>query len=390
MKNTETIGVFFGGQSPEHDVSIITGQLVINTLKKMGKKVLPVYISKKGQWFVDENLSTLSAFQDLKKFEKESGWNWNIAESKGTMILEKKSILKKEQVTIDLAFPAFHGRFGEDGCFQGIFELCQIPYAGPSLAGAALTMDKAFTKEYYRSHNIPTTDFVVLYAHEWEKSQNLWLEKIEKEIKFPAFVKPARLGSSIGISCAKDKKELEDAIDVAVHYDTKVVIEKAVPNMVDLTCAYLSGDGEQPRVSLVQESVFSSDLFSYEDKYLSDGGAQTGNAEEKLIIPASIGEEENKHVQELTKHIGETMGLTGNCRVDFLYDREAKKLYANEINTIPGTMYHHLWKKSGLTLEEVLERMIQIAEWQQVQNDKLTSVFESSILQSASGMKLAK
>ncbi len=206
------------------------------------------------------------------------------------------------------------------------------------------------------------------------------------------FVKPARLGSSIGVAKAKDKKELEFAIEVALKYDDKVLVEKAVENLADITCCVIGlpaqAGGENPKVSLLQEAVFGSDLFSYEEKYLEDGGAQLGNAKQKLIIPAEIGAELTEEIRRLSAEIFKKFGCSGIARVDFLLDRKSGKYYMTEINTLPGTLYHHLWKASGVEIGEVIKELIKTAEERHKKKELLINSFESDILKFAGSIKL--
>jgi len=378
------VGVFFGSRSPEHDVSIITGEFIISGLKKLNHNVTPVYLDKQGRWFLGEELGKLSFFKDGGDLDKLKPYYLDLAKSIGKMVFKQKGLLGKE-VEIDLAFPAFHGQNGEDGTIQGLFELCNIPYVGCDVASSAITIDKVLTKEFYLAHNIPTTKFISFSADDFVENKNKILQKTTK-LKYPLFIKPARLGSSIGITRAKDSKELEQAIEVAMHYENKILVEEAVENLMDVTCAVLGN--ENPRASVLQESLFGEDLFSYEDKYLENGGAQLGNAEDKLKIPARLDENTTKQIQEMAVKIFKLFGCSGTARVDFLYNKQTKKIYANEINTLPGTLYHHLWQKSGLEFNELLQELIRLAQEKYKSKKNLISSFDSVILKQANSMKL--
>ena len=240
------IGVFFGSRSPEHEVSIITGELIISELKKLGHTVVPVYLSKEGKWFVSEELGALKFFTGGLALRSlgEGGENYgkiylDIESSKGKMVFRKNGStkltikgFKRKEYIIDLAFPAFHGRNGEDGTIQGLFEIFNVPYVGCDVTSSAITMDKVLTKLLCERFGIPTADFIYFDLSEWNIRKSELLDNAEKELDWPVFVKPARLGSSIGIAKAKDKKELEFAIEVALKYDDKVLVEKAVENLV--------------------------------------------------------------------------------------------------------------------------------------------------------------
>ena len=378
------IGIFFGSRSPEHDVSIITGEFIISGLKKLNYDVTPVYLDKQGRWFLSDELSKLSFFKDGGDVDKLKPYMLDLEKSIGKMVFKQKGMLGKE-IEINLAFPAFHGQNGEDGTIQGLFELCNLPYVGCDVASSAITMDKVLTKEFYLAHNIETTKFTSFSADDFVKDKNKIMQKIE-ELKYPLFIKPARLGSSIGIGKAKDKEELEQAIEVAMHYENKILVEEGVEDLMDVTCAVLGN--ENPKASVLQESLFNAELFSYEDKYLDDGGAQLGNAEDKLKIPARLDDDITKKTQELAVKIFKLLGCSGTSRVDFLYNKKSGIMYANEINTLPGTLYHHLWKKSGVEFEELLKKLISLAQEKYEAKKNLTSSFESAILQQANSLKL--
>lgn len=383
----QTIGVFFGSRNPEHDVSIITGQLIISGLKKLNYSVYAVYLDKQGKWYLGESFAHLKQFTDPTTTFKERDREWylDMQESQGKLIFKKKGF-GGERIQIDVAFPAFHGQNGEDGTFQGMCELLNVPYVGCDVTSSAVTMDKVLTKLLYRSSDIPTSEFLFFTKDEWDTDAEKGVKEIAQTLHFPVIVKPARLGSSIGISKAKDEKELRFAMEVAFHYDAKVIVEVCVQDLMDVTCAVIGN--EKPIPSLLQESVFKDDLFSYEDKYLEDGGAQLGNAQNSIIIPARLDDATTKQIQALALKTHRLIGCSGIARVDFLYDTKAKKIYANEVNTLPGTLYHHLWKKSGIDLPELLEKLIGFAKERHEEKKTYTHTFASDLLKKANSVKL--
>lgn len=389
MKNKKLkIGVFFGGKSPEHDVSIITGQLIISELKKAGHDVIPVYINKNGGWFIGKELGVLKFFNEADKNEKMKkfgNYNIDLAESKGKLVFKRRGLYSKN-VEVDIAFPAFHGANGEDGTIQGIFEIFNIPYVGCDVPSSAIAMDKALTKLFYKSEDIATTKFIYFTKKDWLKDKNLIINKIKDNLNWPIFIKPTKLGSSIGMAKVKKHDDLEFACEVALHYDNKILAEESVEDLADITCAVIGN--ENPSPSLIQESVFHGGHFSYEDKYIEDGGAQLGNAQDNIIIPARLDEITTKNAQNLAVKIFKTLGCSGIARIDFLYDKKSKTIYANEINPLPGTLYHHLWKKSGIELNELVKKLIQFALEKHKEKNEITHTFESDILKQTRGMKL--
>ncbi len=384
---SKTIGVFFGSRNPEHDVSIVTGQLIISGLKKLNYPIIPVYIDKQGSWYVGEQFGHMGQFSDPKStfHDSDRKWTLDLEESRGRMVFKKKGLVGKKLI-VDIAFPAFHGQNGEDGTFQGLCELLNVPYVGCDVASSAITMDKVLTKLLYRSADIPGTDSIFFTKGEWDANQKGIVANIVTSLRLPVIIKPARLGSSIGISKAKTEKELIQGIEVALHYDEKVIVEVCVSNLMDVTCCVIGND--EVIASSLQESVFGDELFSYEDKYLADGGAQLGNAKSKIIIPARLDEQTTKQIQETAKKVYKLIGCTGIARVDFLYDTETKEFYANEVNTLPGTLYHHLWKASGIKLPELLTKLIGYAEERHEKKKLYTHTFSSDLLKLANSVKL--
>ena len=383
----KTIGVFFGSRNPEHDVSIITGQLIISGLKKLHYSVVPIYLDKQGKWYLGEQFGHLSQFSDSHSTfnTRDTEWYLDMQESVGKLVFKQKGFGGKKQV-VELAFPAFHGQNGEDGTFQGLCELLNVPYVGCDVAASSITMDKILTKLMYKAAEIPSTDLVFFTKKEWEGNKKGILSNIVGHLHLPVIVKPARLGSSIGISKAKTEKELEFAIEVALHYDEKVLVEVCVTNLMDVTCCVIGND--EPIASKLQESVFGDELFSYEDKYLEGGGAQLGRAKNKIVIPARLDDITTKLIQTLAIKIYKLIGCSGIARIDFLYDTKSKEVFANEVNTLPGTLYHHLWKESGIELPELITKLVGYAEEKYEKKKEYTHIFKSDILKYANSVKM--
>lgn len=384
------IGVFFGSRSPEHDVSIITAQTVIAGLNDLEYPVVPVYVSKQGKFCFSPTFDRLDFFQQpdyemhLSKF---TNWHLDLSQSFGKLVFWQSGFLKK-RVSIDLAFPTFHGSFGEDGTFQGMMEMLGVPYVGCDTAASAIGLDKVLSKQLYVGNHLPTADFVFFASHDWLEHKNVICNQIMEKIGFPVIVKPARLGSSIGINRADNLETLEFNIEVALHYDDKCLIETLIPNLKDLTVCVIGNN--QPVASLIQESRYSKDFFSYEDKYLKEGGAQTGKAAKNIIIPANIPKEKTDAIRGLALKIYKLIGASGIARIDFLYNDQTQEFFANEINTLPGTLYHHLWQASGIEFPTLLEKLLQFA-WERHNRKKtLDYTFSSSILTKAKEGKLAK
>lgn len=391
LKNFETknIGVFFGGISPEHDISIITGEFVISALRKEGYKVIPVYISKNGSFFLDDEISKLKFFKDdySKKLEKLKEYNLNINKSKNKLIFENKTIVSKTEKIIDFVIPTFHGINGEDGSIQGLCQFFGVDYAGCGVYASSLCINKALTKNVLIQNKIPTPDFINIIELEYKKDKEKILKEVDKKLKYPVFVKPAKAGSSIGISKVDNKKDLLDAIDLAFSYDDEVLIENGIENLQDLTCCILS-DGEKIEVSEIQESKFSEGFLNYEDKYLKDGGTQTGVSEKSLEIPAKIGNEQELKIKEYAKKVFQCIGANGIARVDFLINKKSEEIFVTEVNTLPGTLYNHLWEYSNIKVKDIIEYLLKHGIQRSQIKNKSDLFFQSDILNGANNMKL--
>lgn len=391
MENKKTIGVFFGSKSPEHDISIITAQLIIAGLRGLDFDVVPIYINRNGSWMIDEELGKLKSFTDPKQeIEKEKSFQefyLDLEGSNGKMVFKKKRIGGKT-IIIDVAFPAFHGSYGEDGTIQGLFEMVNIPYIGCDVASSAIAMDKALTKQIYLANNIPTTKFIYFYKKDWEENKKKIIKEIKESLQWPVFIKPVHLGSSIGISKIKegDTAGLENKIDVAFYYDDKVLVEEGVADLMDVTCCVV-GNSELT-ASQLQESVFQADLFDFEEKYLKEGGSQLGKSQSGVVIPARLSEDLTKSIQDAAQKAYKALGCCGIARVDFLLNKQTNKFFANEVNPLPGTLYHHLWKASGLEFDGLLKKLISLAQEKHEQKKAISHSFDSKILNSLNSKKL--
>ncbi len=390
----KTIGVFFGGQSPEHDISIVTGLMVVEELKKLGLKVEPVYIATSGSWCLGEELHDRTFLQnihtrDLYPLER---WSLDTRHRAPSLTLTRRPsfFTPRESKTIDIVFPTFHGAYGEDGAIQGLCEVLGVPYVGCGVEGSAIAMNKDLTKQFFRAQGVRTTDFVTCTARDCGEEWKGVKARVRESLTYPVFVKPAHAGSSIGITRVKTEEDLGPAIETALEFDTLCVIENGVSPMHDLTCC-LREVGDTIEASLIQDSHFGdSDFFTYQEKYLKDGGAQLGAAEKQIIIPAQLPAEVTSAIQETSKKIFRALGLSGIGRVDFLYNPQTTELYANEINPMPGTLYHHLWKKSGVDIETLLVDLLTTALKKYSENIRKNRYFASPILSDIKGAKFSK
>ena len=396
------IAVFFGSRSCEHDVSIVSALQCIEATKAAGFNVTPVYISRDGLWYTGEPLENIETFREFNPMTKgitrvtldvtaNAGDLWAWPPQRAGLFAKVPAPL----CHIDCVIPVFHGWHGEDGTIQGLLEMANIPYASSGVLGSAIGMDKIAMKQILRGAGFPVLDFVWFTREQLKKERQAVIERVEKEIKYPAFIKPAALGSSIGVSRAKNREELERALDVAASYDRRILVEVGVVHPVEINCAAV-GYGEDVRASVCEMPVPSSNdtFLDFWQKYLRNastkGEDSRGMKSLSRVVPAPIGDELTGRIQTMTCDIFKLLDCCGTVRVDFILDQN-DMLVVNEPNTIPGSLAFYLWKASGLDFPKLIEKMVEDAL--RAHADKNSSVFayDSSILKKvAAGTKGSK
>lgn len=396
------IAVFFGSRSCEHDVSIVSALQCIEATKAAGFNVTPVYISRDGLWYTGEPLENIETFREFNPMTKgitrvtldvtaNAGDLWAWPPQRAGLFAKVPAPL----CHIDCVIPVFHGWHGEDGTIQGLLEMANIPYASSGVLGSAIGMDKIAMKQILRGAGFPVLDFVWFTREQLKKERQAVIERVEKEIKYPAFIKPAALGSSIGVSRAKNREELERALDVAASYDRRILVEVGVVHPVEINCAAV-GYGEDVRASVCEMPVPSSNdtFLDFWQKYLRNastkGEDSRGMKSLSRVVPAPIGDELTDRIQTMTCDIFKLLDCCGTVRVDFILDQN-DMLFVNEPNTIPGSLAFYLWKASGLDFPKLIEKMVEDAL--RAHADKNSSVFayDSSILKKvAAGTKGSK
>ncbi len=385
------VGVVFGGKSVEHEVSVITGMQVIENMDKSKYEVVPIYITKEGKWLTGTSLNDYSTFKkgdfsDAKEILiSPNHGDHNLYAHPNTVGLFGKKIIDK----VDVIFPALHGTYGEDGSIQGLFELMNIPYAGGGVLASSVGMDKILMKDVYKANGIPVVDYHWFYRSNWKTESEKIINDIEEKLSYPLFVKPANLGSSIGINIAKNKEDLIYAIEVAVAYDRKIIIEKAVENPREINCAVMGYD-EELTASLCEEPLGWKDVLTFEDKYVKSnakGGKSTG---ERRIIPAEIKESIREEIESLAKRAFKVIDAAGCSRIDFLID-ENEKVYVNEINTLPGSVGFYLWEGKGISFSKLIDELINIAIITHKEKDENIYSYDSDLFNKISyGGKMKK
>ena len=386
------LAVIFGGETVEHEVSIISAIQAINNLDEDKYEIIPVYISKDRMWYTGHMLREVEFFKDFennKKFAKRVV----LTKKDNRFVLQSTSgLFKKDVSEVDIAFPIVHGNNVEDGTLAGYLDTIGIPYVGCHVLGAALGQDKVTMKQVMLSDNLPVVDFTWFFDNEYLENKETILKNIKK-IGYPVVVKPATLGSSVGITFVKSEKDIESAIDTAISYDTKIVVEKAVENLIEVNASVL-GNYEYQRVSPLEEVMGLDEILSYADKYLSNsktkGTGSKGMASASRIIPARISKELTHEIQESAKKVFRLLNFSGVCRIDYLIDSKTNKFYVNEPNTIPGSLSFYLWKEDGLKYKDLLDEMINIAIKEYKNKSRKVRSFETNILNGYNGTKGTK
>jgi D-alanine-D-alanine ligase len=375
------VGILFGGRSGEHEVSLLSAASVLNAIDKEKYEVVPIGITKDGRWLTAEHAENLLTGKLMIEPRNLRAGDPDITQPAAVLARGEAVVVPPEPIhrqsglipfqtdaspmrraadraiNVDVIFPVLHGTFGEDGTIQGLLELADIPYVGAGVLGSAAGMDKDIMKSLFIAGGIPIVKHVTILRSEWANDPKR-VERLVGKLKYPVFVKPANLGSSVGISKAHNKKELGPAIEEAAKFDRKIVIEQGVGGNKDkareIECSVLGNDA--PVASLPGEIVPVKEFYDYNAKYLDEGS--------QLIIPAKLTKSETKKVQELAVRAFKAVDCSGLARVDFLMDPKTHKIYLNEINTMPGftaiSMYPKLWAASGLAYPDLIDRLIQL------------------------------
>lgn len=383
------LGVAFGGETVEHEVSIISALQAISNLDKEKYEVIPLYIGKNRIWYTGDILTEVETYKDFDKNKKHVKEVVLYKKGEKFFIQSTTGLVRKDITDIDIVLPIVHGNNVEDGTLAGYLDTIGIPYVGPHVLGAALGQDKVAMKQVMKSDGLPVVDFVWFFDSEYLENKDSILKDI-KSLGYPVIVKPATLGSSVGITLVKNEKEIEDAIEEAISYDNKIVVEKAVENLIEVNSSVL-GNYEYQKVSPLEEVMGLDEILSYSDKYLSSsktkGTSSKGMASTNRVIPARISKELTEDIKETSKKVFKLLNLSGVCRIDYLIDKKTKKFYINEPNTIPGSLSFYLWKEDGLVYKDLLNEMINIAIKEYKNKSKKTRSFESNILSGYSGSK---
>lgn len=383
--------IAFGGVSPEHEVSVLSAMQVMSSLEKSSYQIVPLYITKSGRWLTGESLKDLSLYKDLPKLEEEASSCAFVKDEIGRTLLKEQDktglFAKPQSFPVYTVLCAFHGSEGENGSFQGVCEMFNVPYTGSGVLGSSVGMDKVKAKQLCEANGIPVTASLDFYESDWETLQKTIVQEAEL-LGFPLIVKPANLGSSIGVKKVENSDELIEAVETAFRYDAHLLVEIAIQPLMEINCSVL-GTVENCRASVCERPIGNDDTLSFEDKYQSGSGAEKGMASADRVIPADISSELTEQIRDLAVHIFKTFDAGGVARLDFLVNADTLDVYFNEINTIPGSFSFYLWDKSDISFTQLMEELIQIGiKKHQAKNGRIRS-YETNLLseKAAKGIK---
>lgn len=380
------LGVIFGSRSCEHEVSVISALQLMRSADRQKYDVIPIYISMKGEWFSGDPLLDVHTFTGFDEHQKGiyrvqldvtagSGALTTIRPAKGLFGHDEVQLVAR----LDCVIPVFHGMHGEDGTIQGMLEMCNLPYASSGVTPSAVGMDKVYLKQFFRGGEFPVLPGCWFLRSDWEENPEAVMDAVEKELPYPVFVKPASLGSSIGVSKAKDRAALKQAMELALDFDRKVLVEKGLENPLELNCSVL-GFGGRAEASEIEMPVTGGDLLSFMDKYIQGNASAKGMASLKRVLPAPIEPELRDRIRKLSVDIFKNMDCKSVVRIDYMFDTPTGELYITEINTIPGSLAFYLWQACGVPYAALIDRMVETAMLAHQEKNNSNYAFSSDIL----------
>ncbi len=383
-----TIGVFFGGRSTEHEISVISASQAMHAINAEKYEVVPIYISKQGKWYTGKALLDIQNYRNIPEllakvdevYMEPSFGDYNLYKKKRNLF--GSNVIKH----LDVIIPVLHGSNGEDGIFEGLLETIGIPYAGCNTLSSANGMDKITMKMILKSCGIPVVNFVWFSDKEWYTRRDEIIGQIEKEIGYPVIVKPANLGSSVGIGRACNREELIDKIDGAEIYTTRIIVEDMVEDLQEINCSVL-GDCDENQASVLEEPIKSGEILSYEDKYVGGSKGAKGMQASQKRIPADLPDSETKRIQFLARETFRVLSCHGVSRVDMIIDRKTRDIYVNEINTIPGSLSFYLWEATGISFEQLMDKLVELAIKRKREQGLKTVSYDHNIFNLGGGLK---
>lgn len=385
-----TVGIFFGGRSTEHEISVISANQAMAAINKEKYDVIPVYITKQGKWYTGDALTDVANYRDINKLlsactevhmRPEYG-DYNLYRSKQAGLFGNKGPI----ATFDVVIPVLHGSNGEDGIFEGVLETIGIPYAGCDTLASANGMDKITMKMILQACDVPVVDYVWFTDKQWFARRDVLIARIEEKLGYPVIVKPANLGSSVGIGRAADRGQLIGRINDAERYSTRIIVEHMVDQLQEINCAVL-GDCDEYITSVLEEPVKSGEILSYTDKYMGGTKGAKGMQSAQKRIPADLPEDVTERIRFLAGETFRVLSCHGVSRVDMIIDRSNGNIYVNEINTIPGSLSFYLWEAAGIRFDELMNRLIRLALKRKRESESKTVSYDQNIFALGGGIK---
>lgn len=384
------VGVFFGGRSVEHEISVISALQAINAFDQSKYNIIPIYISKQGRWYTGPLTLDIRNYKDMKSLCERSeevfmrpeygDYKLYRANPGGGLFSKKNPVYEELHVVI----PVLHGSHGEDGMFEGLLETIGIPFAGCDTLSSANGMDKITMKMILRAEGIPVVDYVWFTDKEWIDNRDAIVDKIEGKLGYPVIVKPANLGSSVGIGKAADRQSLIEKVDNAEKFSQRIIVEHMIEDMMEINCSVL-GDADDHQSSVCEEPISKGDFLSYEEKY--GGGAKAGMQASEKKIPADIPVEMSEEIRRMAGETFRVLSCHGVSRVDVMVDRKDNSIHVNEINTIPGSLSFYLWEESGISFTQLMDRLVALALKRKRETDRKTFTYDANIFAMGGGVK---
>lgn len=385
------IAIFFGGRSTEHEISVISANQAMAAIDSEKYNVIPVYITKQGHWYTGEALTDVKNYKNIATLlEQCTEVYMRPIYGDYNLYAAKKKMFKSDVLaTLDAAIPVLHGSNGEDGIFEGVLETIGLPYAGCNTLASANGMDKITMKMILAADGIPVVDYVWFTDKQWFSRREELINRIEERLGYPVIVKPANLGSSVGIGRADNREQLLERVDDAQRYSARIIVEDLVENLQEINCSVL-GDCDEFITSVLEEPIKSGEILSYTDKYMGGSKDNRGMHAAQKRIPADLPADETERIRHLAGETFRVLSCHGVSRVDMMIDAKTRDIYVNEINTIPGSLSFYLWEAAGIPFTELMERLVRLALKRKRDQSSKTISYDSNIFALGGGIKGAK
>lgn len=390
------VAVFFGGRSVEHEISVLSALQAIDAFDKEKYNIIPIYISKEGKWHTGEKLLDVRNYRDMKRltaecqevFMRPEYGDFNLYKAESGFFSKRNPVVAE----LHVAIPVLHGTNGEDGVFEGLLETIGLPFAGCNTLASANGMDKITMKMILRESGVPVVDYLWCTDKQWQRDREGFMDRVERELGYPVIVKPANLGSSVGIGKASDRAQLAERLDTAEKYSERLIVEHCVARLKEINCSVL-GDADDNRASICEEPIKSGEILSYMDKYVGGGATKgapaqkSGMAHSDKRIPAQIPEETSERIREMARETFRVLGCHGVSRIDVMIEEEDGSIYVNEINTIPGSLSYYLWEATGLSFPQLLDKLVELALRRRRERDRKTVSLDANVFAMGTGVK---